>query len=332
MKLSFWLSLFCISFSLLGNSASLFSSEKHVIWLTGLPCSGKSSIAEKIHELVPNSTVLDGDLIRKTLNKDLRFTPEDRAENLRRVTEITKIALHSSPLVIVACISPSKKVREYAENELQKFDKNVRFSLCFVDAPLELCIKRDVKGMYKKALSGDIPKFTGVSAPYELPVTASVICNTDQETILESAEKILSSLSIVSPHKPHALFIGRWAPFHKGHFAIMEKVYKEDPSRPLMIFVRNTKVEHWSAIERKEMVEIAMKKMKIPATVMIIPDIDSVNWGRGVGYTPRMIDVDVAIKNGYSGTKIREMLHGDNDSWKDFVCPGVDEYLLNLPN
>lgn len=301
---------------------------KTVIWLTGLPCSGKTTLANKFHSLYPNSIVLDGDDIRKGLNCDLGFSKEDREENIRRVTEMAALCLKSVDTVIVALVSPYVNIRQYARQRI--IEEGAQFLEVFVEADVKTCQTRDVKGMYAKAVRGEIPKFTGISAPYEHPIHPDVVCHTKDESIMQSTQKIIDALHFVNPRKPHALFIGRWSPFHQGHFAIMKKVYEEDPSRPLLIFVRDNAGEYWSAEYRKNMVEASMKAMNIPATVMIIPDIDSVNWGRDVGYQPRQIEVSERIQ-GVSGTRIREGIKEGNDEWKAYVCDGVADYILSQP-
>lgn len=311
----------------IASALSLQAAEKTVVLFTGLPCAGKTTISKKVHEHLPNSVMIDGDAVRKTINKDLGFSKEDREENLRRVVEMAKLVAESTPLTLLSFVSPYEGIRAHLRSEFEK--SGIKFLEVFVNAEQKTCIDRDVKGMYAKALAGEIAHFTGISAPYEAPSTPDLVCNTDQETLEESTGKVIAALGRPHPQQAHALFIGRWSPFHKGHWAIMEKVYKENPDRPLMIFVRDNESEYWSAEFRKGMVEAAMAKMNIPATVMIIPDIDSVNWGRGVGYTPRMVDVDVSIQNWYSGTKIRGMLENKDESWRSFVCDGADDYIIN---
>jgi adenylylsulfate kinase len=307
--------VFCIS----------FLNAKTVVLFTGLPCAGKTTIAQSVHKACPNSVILDADEVRQTINKDLSYTKEDREENLRRVTQMAILMSKSSPLVLLCFVSPYDEIRKYMREEIEK--EQINFYEVHVKTSLEECIRRDVKGMYKKAIEGKIPVFTGISAPYEVPTNSDLVCNTQEKSIKECTDEVFSLIKIINPHKRHALFIGRWSPFHKGHWEIMKNVYEENKDRPLLVFVRNGDNEHWSAEIRKEMIEKAFEKMNIPGTVMIIPDMDSVNWGRGVGYTPRMIDVDLKIQ-AISGTKIREMLKTDDDSWKDFVCPGVDEVLI----
>jgi len=297
---------------------------KNVILLTGLPCAGKTTIAKEFHRLLPGSVLLDGDEVRKTINKDLAFTKKDREENLRRVVEMTKLVSRSSEYVILSFVSPYENIRTYMKNAFEK--EGIKFYEVFVNAPLKVCIQRDVKGMYQKAIDKKIPHFTGITDPYDVPKNADLVCYTDKETIEESVDKLFGLIRVANPLKKHAVFIGRWTPFHKGHFEIMRKVYEEDPSRPLLVLVREREIEHWSSKARKEMVETSLRKMNIPATVQIIPDIDSVNWGRDVGYTPRMISVDnkVAV---ISGTDIRNRLKANDPSWKQYVCDGVDEVI-----
>lgn len=237
---------------------------------------------------------------------------------------MAKLVLKSSDCVVVAVVSPQQTFRDQARAMIE--GAGYRFLEVYVNSPLAICIERDVKGLYKQALLGKIPLFTGVSDPYEPPPSADVTCFTDKETIRESVGKIVTKLGVSHPATPHALFIGRWAPFHKGHWAIMEAVRKEKPDRPLLIFVRNTPNEYWPAAIRKKMVENSMKTMHIDATVVIIPDIDSVNWGRDVGYAPRFIDVDAHV-HAVSGTEIRRKMALHEPDWKAFLCPGVAEVI-----
>ncbi len=306
-------------------SSTLVGAEKKAIWFTGIPCSGKTTIAKEFNKRFPSSVVVDGDEVRKSINADLGFSKEDREENLRRITEIAKLALSSVDTVLVSCVSPYQSVRDAARAAFEK--EGYTFYEVFVNASVDTCVVRDVKGMYKKALAGEIPSFTGISAPYESPENPDLVLNTSDETLDESVNRLIDHIGLVNPQQPHALFIGRWSPFHRGHWEIMNTVRKENPDRPLLIFVRDTGKEFWSPEFRKGMIEAGMKKMGVKATVQIIPDIDSVNWGRGVGYSPRLVDVDARI-HAISGTKIRKGIEEGLDAWKEFVCPGVAEFIL----
>lgn len=165
-----------------------------VLWFTGLSGSGKSTLANAVDQELFNrsmrSYVLDGDNVRHGLNKDLGFTKEDRQENIRRIGEVAKLFVDSGLIVSTAFISPFKKDRElvrslFAGNE---------FIEIFVRCPLELCAKRDPKGLYKKAQAGEITSFTGISAPYETPENPEIIIDTNKNTVTNSVKKILSYL------------------------------------------------------------------------------------------------------------------------------------------
>jgi len=159
------------------------------IWLTGLSGSGKTTIAEKLKEYFKDKRYIesmDGDAIRKGLSRDLGFSKEDRNEHNRRVIFCTKLLARNGVIVIVALISPYRETRAYAKGEIQNMME------VFVSAPLDVCIERDPKGLYKKALAGEIKQFTGIDDPYEEPLTPDLIVETDKESEDESFEKILS--------------------------------------------------------------------------------------------------------------------------------------------
>lgn len=165
-----------------------------VIWLTGLPSSGKSTIAVELQailfEMGCNTYILDGDNIRHGLNKDLGFSPQDRQENIRRIGEVAKLFADAGCLVITAFISPYRQDRKQARDILAKGD----FIEVFVKADLEVCERRDPKGLYKKARAGIIKDFTGISAPYEQPENPEIIVDTGNQTKEESARTILNYL------------------------------------------------------------------------------------------------------------------------------------------
>lgn len=162
------------------------------IWLTGLSGAGKSTISEHLVPLLRQYThrveVLDGDVVRTNLSKGLGFSKEDRDTNIRRIGFVCHLLTRNDTLVISAAISPYKSVR----NENRRLIKS--FLEVYVSASLETCIERDVKGLYEKALAGEIKSFTGVSDPYEAPDNPEVICDTESETPQQSAEKIVAKM------------------------------------------------------------------------------------------------------------------------------------------
>jgi adenylylsulfate kinase len=165
------------------------------LWYTGLSGSGKSTIARKVEEKLfehgISTYVLDGDNVRHGLNKNLGFSPEDRAENIRRIGEVAKLFADAGILVMTAFISPYKSDRELVRKSFPEGD----FVEVYIDATIETCEERDVKGLYKKARAGEIKEFTGISAPYESPDKPELIINTtDDDDIDRNADLVLKYL------------------------------------------------------------------------------------------------------------------------------------------
>lgn len=173
---------------------SLLKQKGVVLWFTGLSGSGKSTIASevayKLHTVGRLSYILDGDNVRHGLNKDLGFSPEDRNENIRRISEVANLFADAGLITITAFISPYRKYRNFCRELVGKG----RFIEIYTKASLKTCEKRDPKGLYKKARAGVIKEFTGVDAPYEPPENPELVINTDKETIEESAEKVMKKL------------------------------------------------------------------------------------------------------------------------------------------
>ncbi len=167
-----------------------------VVWFTGLSGAGKSTIAQAVErELFARGMqtyVLDGDNIRHGLNSNLGFSPEDRVENIRRVSEVAKLMADSGVVAITAFISPYRMDRRRAREIA--LEGNAEFVEVFVDAPLAVCEARDPKNLYKKARAGEIREFTGIDAPYEAPDDAEIIVHTDRQTVNESVATILEGL------------------------------------------------------------------------------------------------------------------------------------------
>lgn len=162
------------------------------LWFTGLPCCGKTTIANKVaaHLKCEGLKVerLDGDTVRKTICKDLGFSKEDRDKNIKRVTYISKLLTRNDVMVINTFVSPYKEVRDRARKEIGSFVE------IYVDCPLDVCEERDVKGMYKLAREGKIKNFTGIDDPYEVPLNPELIIHSNEEMLDESVWKVLSYL------------------------------------------------------------------------------------------------------------------------------------------
>ncbi len=165
-----------------------------VLWFTGLSGSGKSTLAnmveKKLYNLGVHTYSLDGDNIRGGLNRNLGFTREDREENLRRIAEVAKLFVDSGCVVIASFISPLESDRTFVKEIIGEKD----FLEVFVNTPLEICEKRDVKGLYKKARAGEIKNFTGIDAPYEAPQSADIEIKTNDEKPDDAVERIIGLL------------------------------------------------------------------------------------------------------------------------------------------
>ena len=165
-----------------------------VLWFTGLSGSGKSTLAhaleEKLYQKGCRTFVLDGDNVRHGLNSNLDFSEPGRTENIRRISEVSKLMLESGLIVMTAFISPFNKDR----NEARKLISNDDFIEIYCKASLETCEARDVKGLYKRARAGEIKNYTGVDSPYEVPENPELTLDTDNETLNESVSKIYNFL------------------------------------------------------------------------------------------------------------------------------------------
>jgi len=267
-----------------------------IFWLTGLPCSGKTTIAKELAKHI-HAEILDGDEIRKiAFNND--FSDEGRKRHMLAIAEFASM-LSKYNNVIVALVSPLKSVRDEIKS---KYSNLIEL---YIKASLETCKKRDTKGMYKLADEGKIKDFTGVNSVYEAPDHPStIIVNTEKFNVTECINLILDKHHI--PEK-YSLFIGRWQPLHKGHLALFAKMRQE--GRKILIGIRNTGINEqnpFSVHERMEMI----KKQVPDAKVIVMPNIDAVCYGRKVGYEIKEIKLEADLEN-ISATKIREQMRNN---------------------
>jgi adenylylsulfate kinase len=169
---------------------SFNSSPGATIWFTGLSGAGKTTISQGVeHELRNRGRkieVLDGDIVRQNLTKGLGFSQEDRNENIRRIGFVADLLTRNQVIVLVSAISPYAEIREEVRRKIGDFIE------VYVNAPLDICEERDVKGLYKKARKGEIKGFTGIDDPYEPPLAPDVECRTDQESIEQSVSKVIA--------------------------------------------------------------------------------------------------------------------------------------------
>jgi adenylylsulfate kinase len=265
------------------------------MWLFGLPCSGKTTLAEGL--IGPNTIHLDGDYLRNSLNSDLGFSKEDRTENLRRAAGVAQ-ALNEQGLDVVASfITPYRSQRELIAEKIEDV------SFIYVNAPVEVCEERDTKGMYEKARKGEIKGFTGIDAPFEEPEVEEI--ELEVQTATHSKEKNIEkintelNLKFSSSH----IFIGRWQPLHDGHRTIIDSA--ADNGKNVVIAIRDTKLSEenpLTAQERRELIEDVYEDCQNVRT-MIIPDVDTVAIGRDVGYSVVSVPEEVTE---ISGTETRE--------------------------
>ena len=188
---------YCTGFLSAEERTKIKKHNSACVWFTGLSGSGKSTLAAGVeYELNKNGIhtfLLDGDVVRKGLNKDLGFSKEDREENIRRIGEVTKLFTDAGLIVLTAFISPFSKDREFARS---LHDQN-KFIEVFVDCVLEDCEARDAKGLYKKARAGEVKEFTGISSPYEVPDKPEIIIqNSNGSDLKQNIQSIINYLVV----------------------------------------------------------------------------------------------------------------------------------------
>lgn len=176
------------------DKESLLRQKAVVIWLTGLSGSGKTTIAIGLEKALNSkgilTQVLDGDNIRAGINNNLGFSNEDRKENIRRIAEVSKLFLNCGVVTINCFVSPTHEIRQQAKEIIGEND----FLEVFINTPIEICEQRDVKGLYKKARAGEIKDFTGINAPFEAPTNPFLDVKTQDKTVEQSVNEILSKV------------------------------------------------------------------------------------------------------------------------------------------
>jgi len=318
-----------------------------IIWLTGLSGAGKTTLGNSVFNKLKKFEkviILDGDELRKGLNSDLGFSMEDREENIRRVAHTAKMLYDNGFLVITTLISPTFHSRKMAREIAGE-----KFFEIYIKSSIKTCIDRDVKGLYKKAINGEIKEFTGISSVYEEPINPELIVDTEILNIEESTNKILSFLigkniiefgldqnwfkvnfggkKVNLTDKQYAVFIGRWQPFHLGHQKLIWNKLKYNI--PVLIMVRDIPNDEKNPFTTKEvvkMIEKVYEDKKDLIKIIVIPDIESVNFGRGVGYEVNEFIPNETIEN-ISATKIRKSLDEKSENWTDMVPEKVVEHL-----
>jgi adenylylsulfate kinase len=177
-----------------GHKEQLLKQRSLVVWVTGLSGSGKSTIARslelELHKRGFLTQVLDGDNVRTGINNNLRFTAEDRQENIRRIAEVSKLFKECGIILINCFISPTRQIRAKARDIIGEHD----FFEVFVNTPIEVCEERDVKGLYAKARAGIIKNFTGVDAPYEEPERPDIEIKTNEMTVEQATDALLDKI------------------------------------------------------------------------------------------------------------------------------------------
>ena len=285
---------------------------KTIIWFTGLPKSGKTTIGQLLVDRLRNrgvdSVQLDGNVIRKYINTNLGFSKDDRMVHLKRTFVLAQFITQVNAIPVVTTISPFKYIREEIRNDAENL--GISFVLVYVDCPVLVCVRRDKTGIYEKAYSGKIKNFTGVSDPYEKPNQIEYQIKIDSaesspEQCVDFILQYLENHDHIQKQQPTSLFIGRWQPFHEGHQALIETRLKEN--KPVTIAMRNTKQDDdnpYSLYDREKMIRKKLEKYGDLVNVITIPDIDEVCIGRKVGYKISRIKLPDEIEN-ISGTKIR---------------------------
>lgn len=326
------------------------------IQLTGLSGAGKSTLASNVKAILSQlklkAEVIDGDTYRQTLCKDLGFSKADRMENIRRLGTLANVLVRNDVITIMAAINPYESVRQELKSQYDSVHT------VWIDCDLETLIQRDTKGLYRRAMLPNehpekISNLTGVDDPFERPENPDLIINT-KETSEQDASKILLdyilsqiqhprsgpspdavSLNPVTSNAPKAMFIGRWQPFHNGHKWIVER--KLSLGIPILIAVRDIAPDEKNPLTPAQTVRLIQKIYENNPLVstLVIPDIESINYGRSVGYEVNEIipPTDIFM---ISATDIRQKFQEGSDSWKLSIDPSIhqllEQYLRQIYN
>ena len=183
------------------DKEGLLNQKSKVIWMTGLSGSGKTTVAKGVERYLHSQGILnqllDGDNIRVGISNNLSFSSDDRAENIRRIAEVSKLFLNCGIVTLNCFVSPTIEIRNIAKNIIGKEN----FIEVYINASVETCENRDIKGLYKKARNGEIKDFTGISAPFEAPENPEIEINTSELSIDESVQKVLDYILPIIKNK-----------------------------------------------------------------------------------------------------------------------------------
>lgn len=308
------------------------------IQLTGLSGAGKSTLASNVKALLLKLNhkveVIDGDAYRLTLCKDLGFSKADRIENIRRLGTLANVLVRNEVIVIMAAINPFESVRQ----ELKAQYENVH--TVWIDCNLETLIQRDTKGLYRRAMLPQehpekISNLTGVSDPFELPQNPDLVIDTQKTTVADATQILLDYLlshlkktptTQSKGNAPKAMFVGRWQPFHKGHQWIIEQ--KLSKGIPVLVAVRDMVPDEKNPLTADQTVNLIQKVYEHNPMVstMVIPDIESINYGRTVGYAVNEMVPPTHIA-AISASEIRQRFQEGSDAWKSFIDPAIHDLL-----
>lgn len=280
-------------------------SKGACVWITGLPASGKSTVLEALHRQLDaygiRHTALDSEKMRAALWPELGFSLEERKENSLRLACIAAEVVKFDGLALVACVSPLVEQRTRARRTIEHLGEFVEV---LVDTPLSICKQRDPKGLYKKALAGEIDNFTGVQIEYETSTTSAPAIKLGPEMRPDVIIDALIGMNVLHRKLPRALYIGRFQPFHQGHHYIINESL--NAGKPVAIGVRDMPPSENNPIPLVDRIHTIRQYFKGREVVVFpVPDIESINYGRDVGYDIIKIDAPEEIE-AISATKIRE--------------------------